>query len=290
MKPALFDYVAPQSIEGALEALASDEMARPLAGGQSLIPTMNFRIAAPSTLVDLARINALKGYAVDGDVIRVGAMTRQRDLERDAAVLRLNPLIAEVLSNVAHIVIRNRGTVGGSIAHADAAAELPCMLVATGGSVVARSVGGERTIAADDLFLFHMTSVLEAGELLTEVRIPALPSRTGYAFQEVARRHGDYAIAGVCALVTLKDGVCSAVRLAACGVASKPTRLAEAETALLGVPPEGDALASAAEAARDHVTAGDDRQASVDYRRDLVSALVRRTVIAAADRARVRAR
>ena len=207
MKPALFDYVAPQSIEGALEALASDEMARPLAGGQSLIPTMNFRIAAPSTLVDLARINALKGYAVDGDVIRVGAMTRQRDLERDAAVLRLNPLIAEVLSNVAHIVIRNRGTVGGSIAHADAAAELPCMLVATGGSVVARSVGGERTIAADDLFLFHMTSVLEAGELLTEVRIPALPSRTGYAFQEVARRHGDYAIAGVCALVTLKDGV-----------------------------------------------------------------------------------
>ena len=288
MKPALFDYVAPHSIEEALEVLASDEMARPLAGGQSLIPTMNFRIAAPSKLVDLAQIDALKGHGVEGDVIRVGAMTRQRDLERDPAVRRANPLIAEVLGNVAHIVIRNRGTVGGSIAHADAAAELPCMLVATGGSVVARRVGDERTIAADDLFMFHMTTALEAGELLTEVRIPALPPSTGYAFQEVARRHGDYALAGVCALVTLRDGVCAAVRLAACGAASKPTRLAEAEAELLGAAPEGNALARAADAARDYATAADDRQASADYRKDLVAALVRRTVTKAAERARER--
>ena len=163
------------------------------------------------------------------------------------------------------------------------------MLVATGGSIVARRAGGERTIAADDLFLFHMTTALEAGELLTEVRIPALPPDTGYAFQEVARRHGDYALAGVCALVTLKDGVCSAARLSACGVASKPIRLADAEAALLGAPPEGDALARAAEAARDHVAASDDRQASGEYRKDLVAALVRRTVTKAADRARERA-
>ena len=289
MKPPLFDYVAPQSVEEAVEVLASDETARPLAGGQSLIPTLNFRIAAPSTLVDLRRIGALRGHAVEGDVVRVGAMARQRDLERDEAVRQSNPLIAEVLGNVAHIVIRNRATVGGSIAHADAAAELPCMLVATGGSVVAHRVGGERTIAAEDFFLFHMTTALEADELLTEVRIPALPSHTGYAFQEVARRHGDYALAGVCALVTLGDGTCTAVRLAACGVASRPTRLAEAETALLGAPPEGAALARAAEAARDSVTAGDDRQASIEYRRDLVAALVRRTVTEAADRARERA-
>ena len=289
MKPALFDYVAPQSVEEALEALASDESARPLAGGQSLIPTLNFRIASPSKLVDLRRIGALNALAVEGDIIRVGAMTRQRDLECDEAVRRANPLIAEVLGNVAHIVIRNRGTVGGSIAHADAAAELPCMLLATGGSVVARRVGGERTIAAEDLFLFHMTTTLEADELLTEVRVPTLPSHTGYAFQEVARRHGDYALAGVCALVTLRDGVCTAVRLAACGVASRPTRLAEAETALLGAPPEDDALARAAEAARNYATAGDDRQASSEYRRDLVAALVRRTVTKAADRARKQA-
>ena len=289
MKPALFAYAAPQSVEEALEVLASDEMARPLAGGQSLIPTMNFRIAGPSTLVDLRRIGALNGHAIEGNVIRVGAMTRQRDLERDEAVRRANPLVAEVLGNVAHIVIRNRGTIGGSIAHADAAAELPCMLVATGGSVVARRAGDERTIAAEDFFLFHMTTALEAGELLTEVRIPALPPRTGYAFQEVAHRHGDYALAGVCALVTLKDGVCAAVRLAACGVASKPTRLSEAEAALLGAPPEGEALTHAAEAARDYATAADDRQASADYRRDLASALVRRTVAKAAERARERA-
>ena len=289
MKPALFAYAAPQSVEEALEVLASDEMARPLAGGQSLIPTMNFRIAAPSTLVDLRRIGALNRHAIEGNVIRVGAMTRQRDLERDEAVRRANPLVAEVLGNVAHIVIRNRGTVGGSIAHADAAAELPCMLVAIGGSVVARSVGGERTIAAEDFFLFHMTTALEAGELLTEVRIPTLPPHTGYAFQEVARRHGDYALAGVCALVTLKDGVCAAVRLAACGIASKPTRLAEAEAALLGAPPEGEALARAAEAARDYATAADDRQASADYRRDLAAVLVRRTVAKAAERAREQA-
>ena len=289
MKPALFDYVAPQSIEDALEALASDDMARPLAGGQSLIPTMNFRIAAPSKLVDLARIDALKGHAVEGDVIRVGAMTRQRDLESAGEVQRANPLVAEVLGNVAHIVIRNRGTVGGSIAHADAAAELPCMLVATGGSVVVRRAGGERTIAANDLFHFHMTTALEAGELLTEVRIPTLPPDTGYAFQEVARRHGDYALAGVCALVTLKDGVCTAVRLAACGVATKPTRLVAAENALLDAAPEGNALSAAAEAARAYSTSGDDRQASAEYRKDLVAALVRRTVTRAADRARERA-
>jgi len=289
VKPALFDYVAPRRIEDALEILATDEMARPLAGGQSLIPTMNFRIAAPSRLVDLARIDALKGLAIEGDVIRVGAMTRQRDLEQAAEVRRANPLVAEVLGNVAHIVIRNRGTVGGSIAHADAAAELPCMLLATGGSVVARSARGERTIAADDLFLFHMTTALDAGELLTEVRIPALPSSSGFAFQEVARRHGDYALAGVCALVTLKDGLCTAVRLAACGVASKPTRLTEAESVLLGRPPDEDALAAAAEAARTHSTSGNDRQASADYRKDLVAALVRRTVTKAADRAREQA-
>ena len=152
------------------------------------------------------------------------------------------------------------------------------MLVATGGSVVARRVGGERTVAADDLFQFHMTTTLEAGELLTEVRIPALPADTGYAFQEVARRHGDYALAGVCALVRLKDGVCTAVSVAACGVASKPTRLDAAEQALLGAPPEAEAIARAADAARDCVTAGDDRQASAEYRKDLAVALVRRTV------------
>ncbi len=285
MKPALFDYVAPESIGDAIKELTGDDMARPLAGGQSLIPTMNFRIATPSKLVDLRKIGELGGIAVEDGVIRVGAMTRHRELELDAAANRANPLIAEVMANVAHIVIRNRGTVGGSIAHADAAAELPCLLVVTGGSVVVQGPDGERTIAAEDLFQFHMTTSIGEDELLTEVRIPALPANAGYAFQEVARRHGDYALAGVCAIVTVEGGACTAASLAGCGIGSKPTRLAHAETALVGSTLGEAALEAAGEAAMEYVTAADDRQASVAYRRTLVATLVKRTAKTAADRA-----
>ncbi len=285
MKPALFDYVAPESIAHAIKELTGDDMARPLAGGQSLIPTMNFRIATPSKLVDLRKIGELGGIAVEDGVIRVGAMTRHRELELDAAANRANPLIAEVMANVAHIVIRNRGTVGGSIAHADAAAELPCLLVVTGGSVVVQGPDGERTIAAEDLFQFHMTTSIGEDELLTEVRIPALPANAGYAFQEVARRHGDYALAGVCAIVTVEGGACTAASLAGCGIGSKPTRLAHAETALVGSTLGEAALEAAGEAAMEYVTAADDRQASVAYRRTLVATLVKRTAKTAADRA-----
>ena len=166
MKPALFDYVAPDSVAEAIGERAGDDMARPLAGGQSLIPTMNFRIAMPSKLVDLRRIGELRGIVVEDGVIRVGAMTRHRELELDAAANRANPAIAEVLANVAHIVVRNRGTVGGSIAHADAAAELPCLLVAAGGSVVARGPGGERTIAAEVRLLDERTVYSRTGDVL----------------------------------------------------------------------------------------------------------------------------
>ena len=286
MKPALFDYVAPESIADALTELASDDMARPLAGGQSLIPTMNFRISTPSKLVDLRKIKELKGITVDNGVVRVGAMTRHRELERDAAANQANPLIAEILSNVAHIIVRNRGTIGGSIAHADAAAELPCMLVATGGSVLVSGPGGERTIAAEDLFQFHMTTSLNEGELLTEVRIPALPAHTGYAFQEVARRHGDYALAGVCALVKVENGTCSAASLVGCGIGSKATRLANAESVLVGSALDDASLERAGVAAKEYVTAPDDRQASIAYRQTLVATLVKRTVKTAAARAR----
>ena len=285
MKPVLFAYVAPETVGEALGELAGDDMARPLAGGQSLIPAMNFRIAAPSKLVDLQRIGELRGISVGDGVIRVGAMTRHRELERDADAIRANPLIAEVMANVAHAVVRNRGTVGGSIAHADAAAELPCLLVAAGGSVTVAGPGGIRTVSAEDLFRFHMTTSLEPGELLTEVCIPELPPGTGHAFQEVARRHGDYALAGVCALVTMDGDTCTAARLAACGIAATAVRLADAEAALVGGALDAPRLAAAAAAASRYVTASDDLQASAEYRRDLVAALVRRTVARAAERA-----
>ena len=285
MKPALFAYVAPQSVEEALEVLASDEMARPLAGGQSLIPTMNFRLSTPGRLVDLRRIATLRGIAVENGTIRVGTMTRHRELETHEAANRANPLIGEVLDNVAHIAIRNRGTVGGSIAHADSAAELPCLLVASGGTVSVEGPDGSREIAADDLFRFHMTTTLAQTEILTEVRIPALPPATGYAFEEFARRRGDYALAGVCALITVESGVCREARIAACGIGARPVRLAAAEDALRGRALDDAARADAGEAAREYMTAPADMQASVAYRKDLLAALVRRTVATAAERA-----
>ncbi|MCY4550010.1 MAG: FAD binding domain-containing protein [Defluviicoccus sp.] len=285
MKPALFDYVAPETVEAAVAALAGDETARPLAGGQSLIPTMNFRLSTPGRLVDLQRIAALRGIAVEGGTIRVGAMTRHRELETDAAANAANPLIGEVLDNVAHIAIRNRGTVGGSIAHADPAAELPCLLVATGGAVTVEGPGGSREIAAADLFRFHMTTSLDQAEILTEIRIPALAPATGYAFEEFARRKGDYALAGVCTLLTVEGGVCRAARIAACGIASRPVRLAAAEDALAGGTLDEAARNAAGEAAKEYVTAQADLQASEAYRKDLLAALVRRTAATAAKRA-----
>ncbi len=285
MKPALFDYVVAESIDHAVRELAGDDMARPLAGGQSLIPTMNFRIATPSKLVDLRKIRELQGVSVDNGMIRVGAMTRHRELELDAAANEANPLVGEVLANVAHIIVRNRGTIGGSIAHADAAAELPCLLVACGGSVIVQGDDGKRTIEAEELFQFHMTTSIGEGELLIEVQIPALPPNSGSAFQEVARRHGDYALAGVCALVTINGGKCSVASLAACGIASKATRLVNAESVLVGSTLDDAAVAAAGEAAKEYVTASDDAQASTAYRQQLVSTLVKRTVKTATSRA-----
>ena len=285
MKPALFDYVAPETVEAAVAALSADDTARPLAGGQSLIPTMNFRLSTPGRLVDLRKIAALKGIAVEGGTIRVGAMTRHRELETHEGANAANPLIGEVLDNVAHIAIRNRGTVGGSIAHADSAAELPCLLVATGGAVSVQGPNGSRDIAADDLFEFHMTTALAQTEILTEIRIPALPPATGYAFEEFSRRRGDYALAGVCALIAVEDGLCREARIAACGIGAKPVRLAAAEDALTGRAVDEAARAEAGEAAKDYVTAPADLQASVAYRRDLLAALVRRTAATAAKRA-----
>lgn len=285
MKPALFDYVAPETVEAAVAALAGDETARPLAGGQSLIPTMNFRLSTPGRLVDLRKIESLRGIAVENGSIRVGAMTRHRELETHEAANAINPLIGEVLDNVAHIAIRNRGTVGGSIAHADSAAELPCLLVASGGTVSVQGPDGSRAIAADDLFRFHMTTTLDQTEILTEVRIPALPPATGYAFEEFARRRGDYALAGVCTLLTMEGSVCREARIAACGIGARPIRLAAAEDALRGRVVDENARSEAGEAAKKYMTAPADTQASEAYRRDLLAALVRRTSETALKRA-----
>lgn len=289
MKPPLFDYVTPESIEDAVAARAAEEDSVVLAGGQSLIPTLNFRIANPALLIDISRINALKSLDVGAEEINIGAMVRQRQVEKDDTVHRTNPLLREVLGNVAHAVVRNRGTIAGSIAHADAAAELPAMLLATDGAVDVRGPAGTRRITAGDLFQFHLTTSLAADEMITGVRVPALAPNTGWSFKEFARRHGDYALAGICALVTLNDaGRCTEARLSACGIASTAVRLDKAEAALTGSTPGDADIAGAAKAARDAVTAGDDTQASTTYRRHLVDTLTRRTVAEALSRAQER--
>jgi carbon-monoxide dehydrogenase medium subunit len=215
VKPAPFDYVAPASLEEALELRRrhAGESAI-LAGGQSLVPSLNLRLARPAVVIDVNGIAELQGIRAENGTLVVGATTRQRFAERHADA---GPLLREALSHVAHPAIRTRGTIGGSVAHADPAAEVPAVVALHGGTVVARSVRGERTIAAADFFTGWLTNALEPDELLTEVRLPALPAGCGTAFVELSRRHGDFALVGVAAMVAAGD-----VRVALTGVDGAP--------------------------------------------------------------------
>ena len=286
MKPSLFEYSSPATIADAVALLAADPGAMVLAGGQSLVPAMNLRLASPTRLVDIQRIPGLSGIAVDGQKIVVKAMTRHRELELSDEVFRANPLFRETMAHVAHIPIRNRGTVVGSLCHADAAAEMPMILVLTGGSVVAEGPHGRRTIAADDFFQFHMTTSRKPGEIVVEAHFPLPPKGAGTAFDEFTRRHGDYAIAGVGAIVSLdRNGAVASVSLAACGIASRAVRLGAAEAILTGTKLSPADLAAAGEAAKAAVTASDDMHATTGYRQRVLATLVRRTVATAAARA-----
>lgn len=286
MKPALFDYHSPSSVDEALSLLAKVDGAMILAGGQSLIPAMNMRLASPAALIDIQRIPGLADIRVEGGAIRVGAMVRHRSLELDEAAHRANPLIREAMAHVAHVPIRHRGTVVGSLCHADAAAEMPMLLVLTDGSVVARSPAGERVIAGREFFTFHMTTSRQPDEMIVEARFGALPKGAGYAFDEFTRRHGDYAIAAVGAILTKAgDGGIMDISLAACGISSTPVRLTASEAALKGRPILPETLDKAARAAAEVVTADDDLHATAAYRKHLLGVLVRRVVQKAARRA-----
>jgi len=289
MKPPLFRYQAPRILKEAVVALASDPDAMVLAGGQSLLPAMNFRLANPSLLVDIQHVAELKGIAIEGGRIIVKAMTRHRELELDERVRAANPLLNEAMAHVAHIPIRNRGTVVGSLCHADGAAEVPLVLVLLGGSVLVEGPAGRREIAADEFFRFHLTTTRRRDEIAVEARFPVLRADNGWAFDEVTRRHGDYAIAGVGAVVRMNaDGRLSEIRLAACGVTSRPIRLPQAEKLLNGTALSEADLKAAGRAAAEAVTAPDDMHASNAYRRRAVATLVRRMAAKAATRARER--
>ena len=288
MKPARFEFIQPKTVDDVAAFKAAYEgEASVIAGGQSLVPMLNFRLARPAALINLGSVTGLDRITVTGDTITVGAMTRQSALEHHEAAQKACPLLGQALQYVAHPVIRNRGTVGKTIAHADASAEMPTVLTTLDGRVRVHGTGGTRVVEASDLFEFHLTTSLELDEVLTEVEFPVLPARTGSAFQEYARRHGDYAIAGICAVVTLaENGTIAQARIGGSGIAPTPVRARDAEAALVGATPSADAFAQAGELAAGYVDAIDEEQASVAYRKRLVRTLTARALDEAVQRAR----
>ena len=286
MKPARFDHLLPTSLEDALAMLAEHAPdGRVLAGGQSLVPMMNFRLARPTVLVDLNKIPDLAYIRDAGDHLAIGAMTRERAIENSDLVRAASPLLHDATLHIGHLPIRSRGTIGGSISNADPAAEYPATALALDATLVARSVRGERPIAAADFFDGVMTTTLEADEILTEIRVPKAPPGSGAALVEIARRHGDFALAGVAAQITLEDDRVTDIRLAACGVGPGPIRLTGAENILRDGGLTDVALAAAGRAAADAADPDGDVHATASYRRKMAGVMTRRAVEKAARRA-----
>ncbi len=280
MKPASFRYHAPRTVEEAIATLAefAPDDGRVLAGGQSLVPTMAFRLAQPAHLVDINRVDGLDRLAVDGEALSIGAGVRHAAFHRPVTDGPLGQLLAAVVRHIAHMPIRTRGTFCGSLAHADPASEW-CLVAATlDARMTARSVRGERTLASGDFFEGIMTTAIEPDELLAEVRLPVLPADTRFGFEEFSRRAGDFAIAMVLATFRLADGVMVEPRIGVGGAEEVPRRLAVAEAALAGRAPVIDVFQEAAEAAAEAVDPMTDINTSAQYRRDLVRALTRRAL------------
>jgi carbon-monoxide dehydrogenase medium subunit len=283
MKPASFAYYTPASVDAAIALLQRyDGDARVLAGGQSLIPMMNFRLAAPPALVDINRVPGLAYIEADGDVVRIGAMTRQRAIEFSLVVAEKLPLLREAISHVGHLPTRSRGTIGGSIAHADPAAELPMVLQALEGEVLARGPNGERRIKAADLIRDALTTSLKADEIITEIRLPAMPPGAGYAVEEFSRRHGDFAIAAIAVMLVRDGSRCGKARIATAGISSHSIRLPAAERILEDNGLSETVLEQAAAKAAESVEPLADQNASAEYRRQLTRVLTHRALRRAA--------
>jgi carbon-monoxide dehydrogenase medium subunit len=280
VKPAPFEFARPASLAEALEVLAATPDAKVLAGGQSLVPLLSMRLAAPGTLVDINGIPGLAYVRSGDDGVRVGALARHADVEADPEARRVQPLLSKALRMVAHPTIRNRGTTVGSVVHADAAAEMPAVLALLGGTVTAASTGGTREVGAADLFVGPLESSLRHDEIATEAFFPALGTGQGVACDEVSRRHGDYALCGVAALVDLSAGTARAAYFSVCDV---PTvvDLTPVLGEVGGAPLDDDRLREAAELALGRLDPADDIHATAGYRAQLARTLTRRVVAAA---------
>ncbi len=288
MKPSAFDYYAPDTLDEALALMAEYQSdAKPLAGGQSLIPAMNFRVLQSPILVDLNRSTGLNSIRpIDGE-LRIGAMTRQRRVERDPLVAQLVPLLHETMPYIAHPQIRNRGTIGGSMAHADPAAELPVIAIALNARFRAQSTSGERWLAAEEFFQGIFTTALRPDELLVEIAFPIMPSRAGWSFMEFARRHGDYALLGVAAWIALDDrGACREARLVYLNAGNGPVDAKRAAQLLKGETVSAEVIdAAAAVAADQEISPTGNVHCTPDYQRHLARVLTRHALKQAFERA-----
>ncbi len=283
MKPPPFEYCRPASVAEAVAVLAEHGGdAKLLAGGQSLLPLLNFRMLRPALLIDINRLTELDFIREDGDGrLRIGALTRHHTLEMSPLIRQRLPVVAETMLDVAHLAVRNRGTIGGSLAHADPAAELPLLAVLLDGEIHSRSAAGSRCHNAAGFFLGPLTTTLADDEIVTEIVLPVPPPGTGSAFEEVAMRHGDFAIVAAAATVTQADGRVVAARLAVTGIGEAPLRLHQVEAAIAGESLTPALVAAAAEEAREAVQPTGDLRASADYRRHLVGVLTGRVLSAA---------
>jgi CO/xanthine dehydrogenase FAD-binding subunit len=286
VKPAKFEYRAPGSVAEVLDTLRScGADGKLLAGGQSLVALLNFRLSRPAVIIDLNRVRELAFIRDAGDRLVIGAMTRQRAIEGSDLVRQRAPLLWDATQNIGHLPIRSRGTIGGSLANADPAAEDPAVAVAVGFTMVAESHRGRRRIGAEDFFRGLLTTALEPDELLVEVEVPVAPAGSGAAFEEISRRRGDFALAGVAAQVVVSADRRVAARLAACGVGPGPVRLSAAEAVVARDGLTEHAIEAAAAAAAGEVSPSSDVHASADYRRELAAAMTRRALHRAALRA-----
>jgi carbon-monoxide dehydrogenase medium subunit len=286
MKPAAFDYLVADSVEGAVAALgAASGDGKILAGGQSLVPMLNFRLLRPSVLIDINRIPGLGFIEDHGDSIRVGALTRHATLASSEMIAAHLPVLHEAMSYVAHLAIRNRGTIGGSLSHGDPAAELPMMTLLLDAAIEITSSHGARKVKPAEFFVGALTTALGDDDLVTAIEFPKLAPNTGWGFEEVARRSGDFALACAAATMSVADGTMAEVRIALMGVGETAMRVPEVETLLSGQRISEPLLDQAVAAIRAAVEPNTDLHASADYRRHLIGVLARRVLVSAWGRA-----
>jgi len=280
VKPLKFEYARAESVEQALSFLAEgDEATRILAGGQSLVPLLNLRVAQVTRLIDINGLSELSFIARENGALRVGALTRHRDLELSQSVRAAQPLLSRAAAEIGHLAIRNRGTIGGSLAHADPAAEWPLLSVTLDARLTLRSKSNSRAVAARNFFAGPLTTAIQPDEMLCEVRFPAPAGRTLWGFQEFCRRPGDFAIAAVACQISLDErGLCAAAALGVGGAHSTPLFISDVEKVLRGSRGEDTALKEAAEKAATAIDPSSDLHASADYRRRLVKVLALRAL------------